>query len=154
MDKNEMLDKFENSIVIKDLHFAYTTDRKALDNINLTFEKNKKYAIVGESGCGKSTLIKLLMRYYKDYDGSILIDNKHIHNYGISYHWSEDNLTVTAIRKCTECDEETIKSVRANVAIVQMQDCTHEELTTYTATFKDKDFKTQIKENIVRRIKR
>ena len=46
-----------------------------MDNINLTLEKNKKYAIVGESGSGKSTLIKLLMRYYNDYSGSILIDN-------------------------------------------------------------------------------
>lgn len=73
------LPKFENSIEIKNLDFSYTNDRKALNNINLTFEKNKKYAIVGESGCGKSTLIKLLMRYYKDYNGDILIDNKDIH---------------------------------------------------------------------------
>ena len=73
------LPKFENKIEIKDLDFSYTNDRKALNNINLTFEKNKKYAIVGESGCGKSTLIKLLIRYYKDYNGDILIDNKDIH---------------------------------------------------------------------------
>ena len=73
------LPKFENSIEVKKLDFSYTNDRKALNNINLTFEKNKKYAIVGESGCGKSTLIKLLMRYYKDYNGDILIDNKDIH---------------------------------------------------------------------------
>ena len=73
------LPKFENSIEIKNLDFSYTNDRKALNNINLTFEKNKKYAIVGESGCGKSTLIKLLIRYYKDYNGDILIDNKDIH---------------------------------------------------------------------------
>ena len=33
--------------------------RKALDNINLTFEKNKKYAIVGESGCGKEYFNKV-----------------------------------------------------------------------------------------------
>ena len=73
------LPKFENSIEVKNLDFSYTNDRKALNNINLTFEKNKKYDIVGESGCGKSTLIKLLMRYYKDYNGDILIDNKDIH---------------------------------------------------------------------------
>ncbi len=69
------LDSFKDSIKIINLSFSYTNERKALDNINLTFEKNKKYAIVGESGCGKSTLIKLLMRYYTDYDGSIDIDN-------------------------------------------------------------------------------
>ena len=70
------LTSFENNIEVKNLNFSYTDERKALNNVNLTFEKNKKYAIVGESGCGKSTLIKLLMRYYTDYEGSINIDNK------------------------------------------------------------------------------
>ena len=74
--ENTNLESFKNNIEIKNLDFSYTDDRKALDNINLTFEKNKKYAIVGESGSGKSTLIKLLMRYYNDYNGEILIDNK------------------------------------------------------------------------------
>ena len=74
------LDYFKNSINVKNLDFAYSEDRKALSNINLTFEKNKKYAIVGESGCSKSTLIKLLMRYYKNYNGEISIDDKNIQN--------------------------------------------------------------------------
>lgn len=69
------LDNFKNNIIINNLDFSYNKEKKALDNINLTLEKNKKYAIVGESGSGKSTLIKLLMRYYNDYSGSILIDN-------------------------------------------------------------------------------
>lgn len=72
------LESFDESIKIKNLSFSYTEERKALENINLTLEKDKKYAIVGESGCGKSTLIKLLMRYYNDYDGEITIDNKDI----------------------------------------------------------------------------
>lgn len=71
---------FEDSIKIDKLNFSYTDDRKTLNNINLSFDKNKKYAIVGESGCGKSTLIKLLMRYYKNYEGDILFDNKNIQN--------------------------------------------------------------------------
>ena len=70
------LDSFSNSISIKNLDFSYSEERKALDNINLTFEKNKKYVIVGESGSGKSTLIKLIMRYYNDYSGNISIDNR------------------------------------------------------------------------------
>ena len=69
------LENFKNCIEINNLTFSYNEERKAIDNINLTFEKNKKYAIVGESGCGKSTLIKLLMRYYNDYEGSIKIDD-------------------------------------------------------------------------------
>ena len=72
------LDSFSNSISIKNLDFSYSEERKALDNINLTFEKNKKYVIVGESGSGKSTLIKLIMRYYNDYSGNISIDNHNL----------------------------------------------------------------------------
>ncbi|WP_455539063.1 ABC transporter ATP-binding protein [Terrisporobacter sp.] len=78
--ENTKLDNFTNSIEIKNLDFSYNNERKALDNINLTIHKNKKYAIVGESGSGKSTLIKLLMRYYNDYEGNIFIDEKNLKN--------------------------------------------------------------------------
>ncbi len=78
--ENENLKDFNKVVEIKNLEFSYTPERKALKNINLTFEKNKKYAIVGESGCGKSTLIKLLMRYYTDYRGNISIDNIDLKN--------------------------------------------------------------------------
>lgn len=78
--ENTTLNNFESTIEIRNLHFSYNNERKALNNINLNIDKNKKYAIVGESGSGKSTLIKLLMRYYNDYEGSILIDNNDLKN--------------------------------------------------------------------------
>ncbi|MGL4911724.1 MAG: ABC transporter ATP-binding protein [Romboutsia sp.] len=78
-EDTKLLD-FEKTIKVEDLSFSYNEERKALDKINLTFEKNKKYAIVGESGCGKSTLIKLLMRYYNDYEGNISIDDNNLKN--------------------------------------------------------------------------
>lgn len=75
-EESEKIKDFKDCIYIKDLYFSYTKERNALKNINLKFERNKKYAIVGESGCGKSTLIKLIMRYYNEYEGKITIDNK------------------------------------------------------------------------------
>ncbi|WP_434794122.1 putative ABC transporter ATP-binding protein [Terrisporobacter petrolearius] len=78
--ENTKLDNFTNSIEIKNLNFSYSEERKALDDINLKISKNKKYAIVGESGSGKSTLIKLLMRYYSDYEGEIIIDHNDLKN--------------------------------------------------------------------------
>ena len=68
--ENTKLENFSKSICIENLNFSYTEERKALDNINITFE----------SGSGKSTLIKLLMRYYNDYEGKISIDNLNIKN--------------------------------------------------------------------------
>lgn len=75
-EESEEIKSFNDCIDIKNLDFSYTKERNALKNINLKFERNKKYAIVGESGCGKSTLIKLIMRYYNEYEGKITIDNK------------------------------------------------------------------------------
>ena len=78
--ENQDLKVFDQNIKIEKLNFSYDGNKNTLSNINLTFDKNKKYAIVGESGSGKSTLIKLLMRYYNEYEGSIDIDNKNLRN--------------------------------------------------------------------------
>ena len=73
-------DIFEDKIQIENLTFSYNGNKNVLKNINYTFEKGKKYAIVGESGCGKSTLIKILLKYYKGYSGRIIFDNETINN--------------------------------------------------------------------------
>ena len=66
---------FHDSIIAKDLSFAYEENRQVLKGINLTIDKGSKYAVVGKSGCGKSTLVKVLMGSYADYNGSITFDN-------------------------------------------------------------------------------
>lgn len=76
--KEEVLSSFEESIVLDQVQFAYEADHPVLKGISYTFEKNKKYAIVGESGCGKSTLIKLMMGYYREYEGKILVDRQDV----------------------------------------------------------------------------
>ena len=45
-----------------------------LSNFNCTFQKGKKYAIVGPSGTGKSTILKLLMQYVLPDEGKICVD--------------------------------------------------------------------------------
>jgi ribose transport system ATP-binding protein len=47
---------------------------KALDGVNMAFEKGKVTAILGENGAGKSTLLKILSGIYQDYEGDILMD--------------------------------------------------------------------------------
>lgn len=63
------------TIVINDLSFGYpgSNTKPALNNIHLEIPEGKTTAIVGESGSGKTTLIKLLLKFYDQYDGSIQI---------------------------------------------------------------------------------
>ena len=42
----------------------------------MRFKKGQKYAIVGESGCGKTTLLKVLMGYFSNVGGKIMIDKR------------------------------------------------------------------------------
>ena len=74
---------FENAIEVSNVKFAYEDNKHILEGIDLTINKNKKYALVGPSGCGKSTLAKLILGYYADYSGEIKYDNKEIRNVDI-----------------------------------------------------------------------
>lgn len=70
----KVLEGFDSNINIKDLTFSYDNNRNVLNNLSVSFKKNKKYALVGRSGSGKSTLLKLLLGYYDDFKGKILFD--------------------------------------------------------------------------------
>lgn len=65
---------FKTSITVKALNFGYTQDQPIISGIDFTFQKGRKYAIVGKSGCGKTTLINLLNGYYAGFEGDILYD--------------------------------------------------------------------------------
>ena len=69
--------KLKGNIKFNDVNFSYT-ERKVLNNINLSIECGEKAAFVGLSGSGKSTLINLLLRFYDNYSGEISIDQKDI----------------------------------------------------------------------------
>ncbi|RIY23696.1 ABC transporter ATP-binding protein [Bifidobacteriaceae bacterium NR021] len=74
-DSGEIIDDCIKNVVLRDVSYAYDTDHKVLKNVNLTLQAGKSYAIVGPSGAGKSSLINLLMGYYKDYEGSVHLNN-------------------------------------------------------------------------------
>ena len=48
---------------IENLSFSYNnSDKKALNNINLTVNKGDFLLVIGKSGCGKTTLLKMLKK--------------------------------------------------------------------------------------------
>ena len=63
----------KDCISLQGISFRYA-DRDILENVSATFEKGKKYAIIGKSGSGKSTLLKLLAGYYPEFKGKIYTD--------------------------------------------------------------------------------
>lgn len=65
---------FNKDITFSGVKFCYDDDNQVLDNVNLQFEKGKKYLIVGPSGGGKSTILRLLRKYFNPQDGEILVD--------------------------------------------------------------------------------
>lgn len=69
----EQLISFTDKIEYRNVSFRYQTDW-VLRNINLTIEKGKTIAFVGQSGSGKSTLVDLVPRFYDVEEGEILID--------------------------------------------------------------------------------
>lgn len=64
------------SIQFKDVGFKYTSDQWALYDLNLTFKRGQKAAVVGESGQGKSTMIKMMLKFYLPQTGNILFSGK------------------------------------------------------------------------------
>ncbi len=67
---------FESAIEFQDV--SVTLGDFTFSHFSHTFEKGKKYAIVGASGTGKSTIFNLLMQYLIPQEGKILIDGKPI----------------------------------------------------------------------------
>lgn len=71
------------TIEVKNVDKKYQNNNKdilVLNNLNLSFEKGKFYAIMGQSGVGKSTLIKLIGIMDSPSKGDIYIEGKNVSN--------------------------------------------------------------------------
>lgn len=65
---------FNDSIEFKNVTFGYVTGKEILKNFNLKIKKGQKVALVGKTGAGKTTIVNLLMNFFTNYSGEILID--------------------------------------------------------------------------------
>ncbi|WP_259232939.1 ABC transporter ATP-binding protein [Acinetobacter johnsonii] len=69
--------KFENSIRLENISFAYPNRREhsILNNFNLEIRKNSSLGIVGKSGSGKSTLMDIMLGLLVPQQGKVYIDD-------------------------------------------------------------------------------
>lgn len=68
---------FNDRIEFRGVSFRYG-EKWILRDVNLTIEKGKTVALVGQSGGGKSTLVDLIPRYYDVQEGEVLIDGVNV----------------------------------------------------------------------------
>lgn len=67
-----------NSIIdIKNLSFGYDKNKMVLDNLCVSFDKNRIIALIGRNGSGKSTFLDCLLGT-NEYNGEILINGQNI----------------------------------------------------------------------------
>jgi ABC-type bacteriocin/lantibiotic exporter with double-glycine peptidase domain len=71
---NQKTIQFNKSILLNNINFSYDK-KKIISNISLEISKSNIVALVGESGLGKTTLIDILLGFYDNYTGEIILDN-------------------------------------------------------------------------------
>ncbi|WCL80727.1 ABC transporter transmembrane domain-containing protein [Saprospira sp. CCB-QB6] len=78
--------QLQGNIRFDQLAFSYPSrpDIQVLKNISFELKAGEKVALVGSSGAGKSTIVQLLLRYYQQQEGNILIDGQDISHYNLS----------------------------------------------------------------------
>jgi len=69
----------KGEIVFEDVFFRYIGKKEdILKSINLNIAPGEKVLLTGPNGIGKSTLIKLILGFYKPYQGNIYLDGHNI----------------------------------------------------------------------------
>jgi subfamily B ATP-binding cassette protein MsbA len=79
------------AVEFKNVSFRYDDDKpRALTDLSFSLKPGETVAIVGESGSGKSTVASILLGFYSDFDGDVLLDGVSIREYELS--WLRQNI--------------------------------------------------------------
>ena len=82
----EVLDQQSGGLAIRfsDTSFSYSNKQTVLDQVNCSIAAGEKICVMGTSGSGKSTLLRLLTGAFKNFEGSVLVNNIPIGNYSLN----------------------------------------------------------------------
>ena len=81
LEKEQPIERlsFANSIEFKNITYAYPeTDKRVVNDVNLTIPFGSAIAFVGASGAGKTTMVDLLLGLLQPEHGEILVDGNNI----------------------------------------------------------------------------
>src|SRR4051812_40030018 len=65
---------------LKNISFKFSGKEYLLNNVSLTLEEKKIYALIGTNGSGKSTLFNLINGFHKPMSGNIIFKGQPITN--------------------------------------------------------------------------
>lgn len=65
---------FGKDILFQNVTFFYNREFPLFENINLSFSRGEKIAIIGKNGVGKTSIIEILLRFYDKKSGNIKMD--------------------------------------------------------------------------------
>ena len=76
----------DGSICFEQVSFAYSTktDKKVLNDINLSIESGQTVGIIGSTGSSKSSLVQLIPRLYDVSSGQLLLGGVDVRNYDLN----------------------------------------------------------------------
>ena len=72
------LGRVKGKVEFRNVSFSYENEVSVIKNMSFIVNPNEMVAIVGKSGSGKTTMMNLLLRFYENPDGEILIDGNDI----------------------------------------------------------------------------
>lgn len=81
--KPELPEKIKGEVVFDNVHFAYDEKIPVLNGLSLTLCPGKMVALVGATGGGKTTCANLMLGFFKNQKGRILIDGNDINQISI-----------------------------------------------------------------------
>jgi ABC-type multidrug transport system fused ATPase/permease subunit len=66
---------FSKEIIFKDILFRFPdSEQPVLNHLSFSIQKGEKIGFVGTSGSGKTTLMNILLRFYIENSGDVLVD--------------------------------------------------------------------------------
>ena len=89
VEKHDVLPEIQGKIEFKNVNFSFDRTKKVLSDVNITIEPGDIVGIVGTTGSGKTTMINLLMRFYDNYEGEILLDGHNIKDLDMEFYRSK-----------------------------------------------------------------
>lgn len=81
---DRVLYRAKGKIEFSHVNFSYEPEKSVLQDINFIVSPGEVVALVGRSGSGKSTLMNLLVRFYENQSGHILLDDCSIRDYRLA----------------------------------------------------------------------